>query len=212
MPSSSKIRKNSSFLSTSGHSRLPCDRDFTRIEKRRRRKDRVIKPSEWINEIKNTDISNPFQIAYVEHPLTDDLFNDGAPVIKVKDYKKDLICFYEASLLQENYYFKAITHYQSNLRSSRRVILKRKLNKIFLIIAGIIRLLSRKFATGISWNNYINRIATRKLAGIIRYFPEKTLTLTLFCCVLGKDTLRHFLLLGALLNYFSRDITVIFSN
>ena len=87
MSSSSKIRKNSSFLSTSGTSRLPCDCDFARIKKRRR-KDRVVKPSEWVNEIKNNSILNPFQIAYMEHLLTDDLSNNSIPVIKVKDYKK----------------------------------------------------------------------------------------------------------------------------
>ena len=32
----------------SGHSRLPCDRDFAHIKKNRRRKDRVVKPSEWV--------------------------------------------------------------------------------------------------------------------------------------------------------------------
>ena len=88
-----KLENIQVFYPLPGHSRLPCDRDFARIEKRKRRKDRVIKPSEWVNEIKNTDILNPFQIAYVEHPLTDDLSNDGTPVLKVKDYKKGFDLF-----------------------------------------------------------------------------------------------------------------------
>ena len=88
-----KLEKIQVFYPLLGHSRLLCDRDFARIEKRRKRKDRVIKPSEWVNEIKNTDILNPFQIAYVEHPLTDDLSNDGIPVIKVKDCKKKFDLF-----------------------------------------------------------------------------------------------------------------------
>ena len=71
----------------SGHSTLPCDRDFARIEKNRR-KDRVVKPSEWVNLIKETDISTPFQTVFVEHLLTDDMTHDGTPVVKVKDFKK----------------------------------------------------------------------------------------------------------------------------
>ena len=71
----------------SGHSRLPCDRDFAHIEKNRR-KVRVVKPSEWVNLIKETDISNPFQTVFVEHPLTDDMTHDGTPVVEVKDFKK----------------------------------------------------------------------------------------------------------------------------
>ena len=72
----------------SGHSRLPCDRDFAHIEKNRRRKDRVVKPSEWVNLIEETDISNPFQTVFVEHPLTDVMTHDGTPVVEVKDFKK----------------------------------------------------------------------------------------------------------------------------
>ena len=81
------------FYPLPGHSRLPCDRDFARIEKNRRRKDRVVKPSEWVNLIKETDLSNPFQTVFVEHPLTDDLKHDGTPVVKVKDYKRGLDAF-----------------------------------------------------------------------------------------------------------------------
>ena len=73
----------------SGHSRLPCDCDFAHIEKnRRRRKGRVAKPSELVNLIENTDISNTFQTVFVEHPLTDDMTHDGTPVVEVKDFKK----------------------------------------------------------------------------------------------------------------------------
>lgn len=66
---------------------MPCDRDFGRIEKRRRKKDRVTKPSEWVELIRSTDQRKPFNIVYVEHPLTDDMKDDGTPVVKVKDYK-----------------------------------------------------------------------------------------------------------------------------
>ena len=47
----------------SGNSKLPCNRDFARIKKKKKnrtRKDRVVKPPEWVNLIKETDISNPF--------------------------------------------------------------------------------------------------------------------------------------------------------
>ena len=81
----------------SGHSRLPCDRDYARIEKNRRRKDRVVKPSEWVNLIAETDTYNPFQTVFVEHPLTDDITHDGTPVVKVKDFKKGLDPFLRPS-------------------------------------------------------------------------------------------------------------------
>ena len=71
-----------------GHSRMPCDRDFGRIEKKRRKKDRVAQPSEWVNLIRETDRTNPFRVVYVEHPLTDDMLDDSTPIVKVKDYKK----------------------------------------------------------------------------------------------------------------------------
>ena len=71
-----------------GHSRIPCDRDFGRIKKKRRKKERVAQPSEWVNLIRETDRTNPFRVVYVEHPLTDDMLDDGTPIVKVKDYEK----------------------------------------------------------------------------------------------------------------------------
>ena len=71
-----------------GHSRMPCDRDFGRIEKKRRKRDRVAQPLEWVNLIRETDRTNSFRVVYVEHPLTDDMLDDGTPIVKVKDYKK----------------------------------------------------------------------------------------------------------------------------
>lgn len=62
-------------------------RDFGRIEKRRKKKDRVTLPSEWVNLIKTTDQQKPFRIAFVEHPLTDDMLPDDTPVITVMNYK-----------------------------------------------------------------------------------------------------------------------------
>ena len=71
-----------------GHSRMPCDRDFGRIEKKKRKLDRVVVPSEWVNMIRTVDTKHPFNIVYVEHPLTDDLTDDGTPVVHVMDYKR----------------------------------------------------------------------------------------------------------------------------
>lgn len=71
-----------------GHSRMPCDRDFGRIEKKRRVKDKVSLPSEWVELVKSTDHESPFTVAYVEHPLTNDLQDDGTPVVPVIDFKR----------------------------------------------------------------------------------------------------------------------------
>ena len=68
-----------------GHSRMPCDRYFGRIKKK---KDRVAQPSEWVNLIRETDRTNPFRVVNVERPLTDGMLDDGIPIVKVKDYKK----------------------------------------------------------------------------------------------------------------------------
>ena len=70
-----------------GRSRMPCDRDFGRIEKKRKKTDKVAKPSEYVSLIKNTDKQCPFKVVYVEHPLTDDMEPDGTPVVRVHDYK-----------------------------------------------------------------------------------------------------------------------------
>ena len=70
-----------------GHSRMTYDRDFGRIEKKRRRKDRVVSPFEWVRLIKETDRVNSFNIVYVEHPVTDNMISDRMPVAQVKNYK-----------------------------------------------------------------------------------------------------------------------------
>ena len=57
------------------------------LRRKKRKKDKVSLPSEWVELVRNTDHQNPFTIAYVEHPLTDDLQDDGTPVVRVFDYK-----------------------------------------------------------------------------------------------------------------------------
>lgn len=66
---------------------MPCDRDFGRVEKQRRKENRIFVPSQWVSLIRNTDKRKPFKIYYVEHPLTDDMCEDGTLVIPVTDYK-----------------------------------------------------------------------------------------------------------------------------
>lgn len=82
-----RIKEVNIYYPLPGHSRMPCDRDFGRIEKRKRKKDKVSLPSQWVELVKSTDHQNPFAVVYVEHPLTDDLQGDGTPVVKVHDYK-----------------------------------------------------------------------------------------------------------------------------
>lgn len=73
-----------------GHSFLPCDRDFALIEKKRKKCDRVLVPSYWVNLVREAQSKVPFTVVYVEHPLTDDLSPDGTAVVKVRDYKSAL--------------------------------------------------------------------------------------------------------------------------
>ena len=84
----SKLDEIHIYYPIPGHSRMPCDRDFAHIEKKRRKKDKVIKPSEWVRLIENTHLVDPFRIVFVEHPLTDDLKADHTPIVTVKNYKK----------------------------------------------------------------------------------------------------------------------------
>ena len=64
---------------------MPCDHDFGQIEKQG--KDRVVGPLKWVRLIKETDQADPFSIVYVEHPVTDDMIDNGTPVVKAKNYK-----------------------------------------------------------------------------------------------------------------------------
>ena len=49
--------------------------------------DWAIKPSEWVLLVPTADHSDPFDIIFVEYSLTNDMKNDGTPVIKVFDFK-----------------------------------------------------------------------------------------------------------------------------
>ena len=52
--------------------------------KKRRRKDKIVKPSEWVTLIIETDLVHPFQVVYLRCSLIYDLKSDGAPVVKIK--------------------------------------------------------------------------------------------------------------------------------
>ncbi len=67
-----------------GHSYLDCDRDFGRIEKNKRKIEKVGFPSEWVKLIKESDKN--FSVNYVNYSLTDDLKIDEKPIVSV-DYK-----------------------------------------------------------------------------------------------------------------------------
>ena len=70
-----------------GHSRMPVDRDFAHIEQLKRKQDKFHFPSDWTNLIHNAQNVSSFQVVFLEHPLTDDLVDDGTPIADVFDYK-----------------------------------------------------------------------------------------------------------------------------
>ena len=56
----------------------------------------MVRPSEWLDRIRETHQKNQFKIVYAQHPLADDLKNDLTPVIKVKNFKDLLSPFLRA--------------------------------------------------------------------------------------------------------------------
>ncbi len=73
-----------------GHSYLPIDRTFGNIEKKKRKKDKVPLPSVWVKLIREAQPLQPINVAYVQHPVTDTLADDGTPVVEVRDFKSSL--------------------------------------------------------------------------------------------------------------------------
>ena len=73
-----------------GHSRMPCDRDFGRIEQKQQKRHNVCRPSEYVEMIKEANKIHPFEVVYVQHPVTDDMESDGTPIVNVNDYKRAL--------------------------------------------------------------------------------------------------------------------------
>ena len=81
------------FYHIPGHSRMPCDRDFGRIEKKKKKLHKLFKASDLTDLIKSDSLSSSWQIVNLEHPFTDDLLTEpdsDCPVVKVKDFKSVL--------------------------------------------------------------------------------------------------------------------------
>ena len=73
-----------------GHSRMPINKDFAHIEKAKRKHDTFHFPSDWTRLIRSSLRNSPFQLIYLEHPLTDDLCDDGTPIARVFNFKSSL--------------------------------------------------------------------------------------------------------------------------
>jgi len=73
-----------------GHSRMQIDGDFAHVEKLKKKSEKFNFPSDWVNLIKSSNKSKPVRVIYMQHPLTDDLTNDGTPVVTVCAYKAAL--------------------------------------------------------------------------------------------------------------------------
>ena len=69
---------------------MPCDRDFGRIEQKQQKRHNVCRPSEYVEMIKEANKIHPFEVVYVQHPVTDDMESDGTPIVNVNDYKRAL--------------------------------------------------------------------------------------------------------------------------
>ena len=55
---------------------MPCDRDFAKIESARKKKDRVLRPSKWVNMVETAKKNNPVVVKYPQFPLTDKMSDD----------------------------------------------------------------------------------------------------------------------------------------
>jgi hypothetical protein len=69
---------------------MPTYGAFGKKEKRRRRMDKVAVPSTWIKLIKEAQHAPPFEVVYLKHPVTDDMQNDGTPVVDAYNFKEAL--------------------------------------------------------------------------------------------------------------------------
>jgi hypothetical protein len=81
-----------------GHSYLDCDRDFGLIEKLRKNVNKIALPSERVNIVKNANKKNPFEVVYVNHPLTDNLVRDSSDICTIYDYKEFFEPFLKSKL------------------------------------------------------------------------------------------------------------------
>ncbi len=75
------------YFPVPGHSWMPCDSDFGKIERKRKKREKVLVPSAWTEMVKEAQNNPPFRFVFVEHPLTDNLEDNGTPIVRVKNFK-----------------------------------------------------------------------------------------------------------------------------
>jgi hypothetical protein len=69
---------------------MPTDGAFGKIEKRRRRMDKLAVPSTWMKLIKEAQNAPPFEVVYLKHPVTDNMQDDGTPVVDAYKFRDAL--------------------------------------------------------------------------------------------------------------------------
>lgn len=69
---------------------MPCDMDFAKIEKKMRKSDRRLLPSDLTDLIKSCVVKAEWNLVYLAHPFTDNLKHDRTELVKVKAFKKRL--------------------------------------------------------------------------------------------------------------------------
>ncbi|CAG7723864.1 unnamed protein product [Allacma fusca] len=69
---------------------MPIDGDFGRITCKRNYFETLSFPSDVVRIIQSAQKHKPFNIVYANNNLTDNLCDDGRPVLDVKDYKDAL--------------------------------------------------------------------------------------------------------------------------
>ena len=71
-----------------GHFIMPIDRSFAKIEKKKKKVEKLIKPDEWVDIMKSCNKKNSFKVIFVNYPLRCSLEAEGEDrVVKVMDWK-----------------------------------------------------------------------------------------------------------------------------
>jgi len=63
----------------------PVTETLAEYRKKRRKKDKVAQPSEWVNLFRETVRTNSFRVVYVEHPLTDGMLAYPLRRLKIQE-------------------------------------------------------------------------------------------------------------------------------
>ncbi|CAG7729252.1 unnamed protein product, partial [Allacma fusca] len=80
---------------------MPIDSDFGLIERAKRRCKQMVFPQDITELVKRAKITNPNEIVYVNNCFTNDLCDDGTPVVTVKNYKAALEPLFSSKVLVE---------------------------------------------------------------------------------------------------------------